>query len=177
MSSSPNQILFNTLCLCLLCRRFPTHSKHSSPSQTAALWLLSSYSRDDLWFDDVDPDVIEETMGAEAAEIMRRKQGVRSKSKEQETSLVKESAFSGWVTAPLENIPVRKTESWCCIWCGSLVGINAKTNHQKQINEKLWRRFTKLILYTCCYSLLWFHMWICLLYDIIIVGNSSGIIL
>ncbi|PWA21895.1 hypothetical protein CCH79_00015573, partial [Gambusia affinis] len=52
-------------------------------------------TEDDLWFDDVDPDVIEETMGAEAAEIMRRKQGVRSKSKEPETSLVKESAFSG----------------------------------------------------------------------------------
>ncbi|XP_005810902.1 RNA exonuclease 4 isoform X1 [Xiphophorus maculatus] len=52
-------------------------------------------TEDDLWFDDVDPDVIEETMGAEAAEIMRRKQGVRSKSREPETSLVKESAFSG----------------------------------------------------------------------------------
>ncbi|KAM4526144.1 RNA exonuclease 4 [Fundulus diaphanus] len=47
----------------------------------------------DLWFDDVDPDDIEETMGAEAAEIMRKKHGIRSK--DTESSLVKEKAFDG----------------------------------------------------------------------------------
>ncbi|KAM4715489.1 RNA exonuclease 4 [Anableps anableps] len=52
-------------------------------------------TEEDLWFDDVDPDVIEETMGAEAAEIMRKKQGIPSKSKDPESSLVKESAFGG----------------------------------------------------------------------------------
>uniref|UniRef100_A0A3Q2Q6L3 RNA exonuclease 4 n=1 Tax=Fundulus heteroclitus TaxID=8078 RepID=A0A3Q2Q6L3_FUNHE len=47
----------------------------------------------DFWFDDVDPDDIEETMGAEAAEIMRKKHGIRSK--DTESSLVKEKAFDG----------------------------------------------------------------------------------
>ncbi|RVE59553.1 hypothetical protein OJAV_G00190030 [Oryzias javanicus] len=51
-------------------------------------------TEEDLWFDDVDPDDIEETMGAEAAEIMRRKQGVKT-SKEAESVLVKERAFDG----------------------------------------------------------------------------------
>ncbi|XP_008281526.1 RNA exonuclease 4 [Stegastes partitus] len=51
-------------------------------------------TEDDLWFDDVDPDDIEATVGAEAAEIMRKKQGVR-KAKEAENVLVKEKAFEG----------------------------------------------------------------------------------
>ena len=51
------------------------------------------FCREDLWFDDVDPDDIEETMGAEAAEIMRKKQGI--KNKETENALVKEKAFEG----------------------------------------------------------------------------------
>ena len=32
-------------------------------------------SRPDLWFDDVDPDDVEATVGAEAANIMRRRMG------------------------------------------------------------------------------------------------------
>ncbi|AWP17604.1 RNA exonuclease 4 isoform 2 [Scophthalmus maximus] len=52
----------------------------------------------DLWFDDVDPDDIEATVGAEAAEIMRRKQGVQ-KSKDPESALVKEKAFEGLTRA------------------------------------------------------------------------------
>ena len=44
----------------------------------------------------MDPDDIEATVGAEAAEIMRRKQGVK-KHKDTESALVKEKAFEGWV--------------------------------------------------------------------------------
>ncbi|KAM9816963.1 RNA exonuclease 4 [Neosynchiropus ocellatus] len=46
----------------------------------------------DLWFDDVDPDDIEATLGPEAAEIMRKKQGI---SKKEVDKLVKERAFEG----------------------------------------------------------------------------------
>ena len=48
----------------------------------------------DLWFDDVDPDDIEATVGAEAAEIMRKKQGIQ-KNQDPESALVKEKAFEG----------------------------------------------------------------------------------
>uniref|UniRef100_A0A3Q2D2C4 RNA exonuclease 4 n=1 Tax=Cyprinodon variegatus TaxID=28743 RepID=A0A3Q2D2C4_CYPVA len=51
--------------------------------------------KEDLWFDDVDPDDIEETMGAEAAEIMRKKQGIHSRSKETDNALVKDKSFDG----------------------------------------------------------------------------------
>ena len=56
--------------------------------------LVLCCCRDDLWFDDVDPDDIEETMGAEAAEIMRKKQGVQKKTNT-DSALVKEKAFDG----------------------------------------------------------------------------------
>lgn len=53
-------------------------------------------SRVDLWFDDVDPDDIEATVGTEAADIMRKKQGLqKSASQEAESALVKEKAFKG----------------------------------------------------------------------------------
>ncbi|XP_015255519.1 PREDICTED: RNA exonuclease 4 [Cyprinodon variegatus] len=52
-------------------------------------------TEEDLWFDDVDPDDIEETMGAEAAEIMRKKQGIHSRSKETDNALVKDKSFDG----------------------------------------------------------------------------------
>ncbi|XP_017273774.1 RNA exonuclease 4 [Kryptolebias marmoratus] len=55
-------------------------------------------TEEDLWFDDVDPDDVEETLGAEAAEIMRRKQGILS-SKDTESTLVKEKAFEGLTKA------------------------------------------------------------------------------
>uniref|UniRef100_A0A1A7XHM2 RNA exonuclease 4 n=1 Tax=Iconisemion striatum TaxID=60296 RepID=A0A1A7XHM2_9TELE len=51
-------------------------------------------TEDDLWFDDVDPDDVEETMGAEAAEILRRKQGIHQ-SKDTKSMLVKEMSFGG----------------------------------------------------------------------------------
>lgn len=59
------------------------------------LTLLRSSHRDDLWFDDVDPDDIELAIGAEAAEIMRKKQGTQRKDKATENTLVKENAFEG----------------------------------------------------------------------------------
>ncbi|KAM6964057.1 RNA exonuclease 4 [Tautogolabrus adspersus] len=55
-------------------------------------------TEDDLWFDDVDPDDIEATVGAEAAEIMRRKQGIQ-KSRDTDSALVKEKAFEGLTRA------------------------------------------------------------------------------
>ncbi|XP_054455022.1 RNA exonuclease 4 [Anoplopoma fimbria] len=53
---------------------------------------------EDIWFDDVDPDDIEATVGAEAAEIMRRKQGTQQH-KDTESALVKERAFEGLTRA------------------------------------------------------------------------------
>lgn len=53
------------------------------------------FCRDDLWFDDVDPDDIEAAIGAEAAEMMRKKQGIKKDDKNPETALVKEKAFDG----------------------------------------------------------------------------------
>lgn len=55
-------------------------------------------TEEDIWFDDVDPDDIEATVGAEAAEIMRKKQGIL-KSKDVESILVKEKAFEGLTKA------------------------------------------------------------------------------
>lgn len=55
-------------------------------------------TEEDLWFDDVDPDDIEATVGAEAADIMRKKQGVQ-KSRDTESALVKEKAFDGLTRA------------------------------------------------------------------------------
>ncbi|KAM9336462.1 RNA exonuclease 4 [Symphorus nematophorus] len=55
-------------------------------------------TEEDLWFDDVDPDDIEATVGAEAAEIMRKKQGIQ-KNKNTESALVKEKAFEGLTRA------------------------------------------------------------------------------
>ncbi|XP_077407729.1 RNA exonuclease 4 [Vanacampus margaritifer] len=57
----------------------------------------SKPTEDDFWFDDVDPDDIEATVGPEAAEIMRRRNGVRIK--ETESALVKEKAFEGLTRA------------------------------------------------------------------------------
>lgn len=55
-------------------------------------------TEEDLWFDDVDPDDIEATVGAEAAEIMRKKQGIQN-NKDTESALVKEKAFEGLTRA------------------------------------------------------------------------------
>lgn len=55
-------------------------------------------TEEDIWFDDVDPDDIEATVGPEAAEIMRRKQGIW-KNEDPESVLVKERAFEGLTRA------------------------------------------------------------------------------
>lgn len=52
----------------------------------------------DIWFDDVDPDDLEATVGAEAAEIMRKKMGIQQ-SKDVESALVKERGFEGLTKA------------------------------------------------------------------------------
>ncbi|XP_029978337.1 RNA exonuclease 4 [Sphaeramia orbicularis] len=55
-------------------------------------------TEEDIWFDDVDPDDIEATVGTEAAEIMRKKQGIK-KNNDVESVLVKERAFAGLTRA------------------------------------------------------------------------------
>nr|XP_061807667.1 RNA exonuclease 4-like [Nerophis lumbriciformis] len=57
----------------------------------------SKPTEEDIWFDDVDPDDIEATVGAEAADIMRKKQGIQKK--DAESALVKEHAFEGLTRA------------------------------------------------------------------------------
>lgn len=54
--------------------------------------LLSS-----IWFDDVDPDDIEATLGPEAAKVARRNLGMKDNQPKQSTeqTLVKEKAFEG----------------------------------------------------------------------------------
>ncbi|KAM3859890.1 RNA exonuclease 4 [Diretmus argenteus] len=57
-------------------------------------------TEEDLWFDDVDPDDIEATVGTEAADIMRKRQGIKqSTSQDTESALVKEKAFEGLTRA------------------------------------------------------------------------------
>ncbi|CAN9509095.1 unnamed protein product [Ophioblennius macclurei] len=68
--------------------RLPAKKKKSEPETT------TKPTEDDFWFDDVDPDDVEATMGSEAAEIMRKKHGLQ-KSKDAESVLVKERAFEG----------------------------------------------------------------------------------
>ncbi|XP_007234036.3 RNA exonuclease 4 [Astyanax mexicanus] len=54
----------------------------------------------DLWFDDVDPNDIEATLGAEAAEIMRKRNGsLKNNVESTESVLVKERAFEGLTSA------------------------------------------------------------------------------
>ncbi|KAJ8404451.1 hypothetical protein AAFF_G00337180 [Aldrovandia affinis] len=57
-------------------------------------------TEEDMWFDDVDPDDIEATVGTEAADIIRRRQGTKT-SDQQSTdgALVKEHAFEGLTKA------------------------------------------------------------------------------
>ncbi|XP_061666447.1 RNA exonuclease 4 [Syngnathoides biaculeatus] len=53
----------------------------------------SKPTEQDIWFDDVDPDDIEVTVGPEAAEIVRKRQGVHKE--DTQSMLVKEKAFQG----------------------------------------------------------------------------------
>uniref|UniRef100_A0A8C7LMU0 RNA exonuclease 4 n=1 Tax=Oncorhynchus mykiss TaxID=8022 RepID=A0A8C7LMU0_ONCMY len=54
----------------------------------------------DMWFDDVDPDDIEATVGTEAADIMRKIQGTqKTDAQTTESALVKDRAFEGLTKA------------------------------------------------------------------------------
>ncbi|XP_013983421.1 REX4, RNA exonuclease 4 homolog isoform X2 [Salmo salar] len=54
----------------------------------------------DMWFDDVDPDDIEATVGTEAADIMRKMQGTRkTDAQTTEKALVKDRGFEGLTKA------------------------------------------------------------------------------
>ena len=49
-----------------------------------------------MWFDGVDPDDIEATVGTEAADIMRKMQGIRkTDAQTTEKALVKDRGFEG----------------------------------------------------------------------------------
>uniref|UniRef100_A0A3P9C2Z4 RNA exonuclease 4 n=1 Tax=Maylandia zebra TaxID=106582 RepID=A0A3P9C2Z4_9CICH len=98
-SLSSMHVLSHTLVFVCLCLILPTGFSLLFYS----LQLLKA-SQEDLWFDDVDPDDIEATMGAEAAEIMRKKQGKAkgtdgASANDTEKSLVKENAFEGLTKA------------------------------------------------------------------------------
>ncbi|KAJ8286888.1 hypothetical protein GJAV_G00044530 [Gymnothorax javanicus] len=56
-------------------------------------------TEDDIWFDDVDPDDIEATVGTEAADIIRRRQGNKADQQSTDAELVKEHAFEGLTKA------------------------------------------------------------------------------
>ncbi|CAG5907505.1 unnamed protein product [Menidia menidia] len=75
-----------------------SNHEHAAKKKKSPVVEEKKLTEDDLWFDDVDPDDIEETMGAEAADIMRRKQGIQ-KNTHTETSLVKKNAFEGLTRA------------------------------------------------------------------------------
>ncbi|KAK2872348.1 hypothetical protein Q8A67_022245 [Cirrhinus molitorella] len=54
----------------------------------------------DIWFDDVDPDDIEATLGPEAADVVRKRSGILKSSAEMtDKMLVKEHAFEGLTRA------------------------------------------------------------------------------
>uniref|UniRef100_A0A8C9S2G5 RNA exonuclease 4 n=1 Tax=Scleropages formosus TaxID=113540 RepID=A0A8C9S2G5_SCLFO len=57
-------------------------------------------TEEDIWFDDVDPDDIEATVGAEAADIVRKRQGIKKPDAEAtERALVRSGAFDGLTKA------------------------------------------------------------------------------
>ncbi|KAL2099600.1 hypothetical protein ACEWY4_003994 [Coilia grayii] len=57
-------------------------------------------TEEDLWFDDVDPDDIETAVGQEAADIVRRRTGVKNTDAQStERALVKERCFEGLTRA------------------------------------------------------------------------------
>ncbi|ERE71379.1 RNA exonuclease 4 isoform X1 [Cricetulus griseus] len=71
--------------------------KHKWKAKEVAVVLnQSSPTEEDIWFDDVDPDDIEAAIGPEAAMLVRKRLGQKSKST---ISLVKEQAFGGLTKA------------------------------------------------------------------------------
>ncbi|XP_028287573.1 RNA exonuclease 4 [Parambassis ranga] len=74
-----------------------SHSEQAAKKMKAVVEETKP-KEEDIWFDDVDPDDVEAAVGAEAAEIMRKKQGVQ-KPRDVESALVKEKAFEGLTRA------------------------------------------------------------------------------
>uniref|UniRef100_A0AAV2LFH7 RNA exonuclease 4 n=1 Tax=Knipowitschia caucasica TaxID=637954 RepID=A0AAV2LFH7_KNICA len=70
-----------------------TQGKHQEAKKQKAEVSVNKME-EDIWFDDVDPDDMEATVGAEAAEIMRKRMGIHQ-SRDVESALVKEKAFEG----------------------------------------------------------------------------------
>lgn len=64
---------------------------HFCSSHPIYLAVLSLSHREDIWFDDVDPDDIEAAIGPEAAMLVRKRLGQSQST----ISLVKEQAFGG----------------------------------------------------------------------------------
>lgn len=64
--------------------------------EAAVVLNQSSPTEEDIWFDDVDPDDIEAAIGPEAAMLVRKRLGQKSK---RALSLEKEQAFSGLTKA------------------------------------------------------------------------------
>ncbi|KAL0965248.1 hypothetical protein UPYG_G00278750 [Umbra pygmaea] len=61
---------------------------------------IKETTESDMWFDDVDPDDIEATVGTHAADIMRKIQGVKkSDTQTTEKALVRDNAFEGLTKA------------------------------------------------------------------------------
>lgn len=81
-------------------RKMDSRKSNSGPAAKAKKSVIEvrKPTEEDLWFDDVDPDDIEAAVGAEAAEIMRKKQGIQT-TKDTESTLVKEKAFEGLTKA------------------------------------------------------------------------------
>lgn len=68
-------------------------SEHKAKKQKSEEVSEKKTTEEDLWFDDVDPDDIEATVGSEDANIMRKKQGIKVTSpQDTEKALVKEGA-------------------------------------------------------------------------------------
>lgn len=58
--------------------------------------ILCFFNRPDIWFDDVDLDDIEAALGSEAADVVRKRNGIlKSDPDSTEKALVKEHAFEG----------------------------------------------------------------------------------
>ncbi|KAM8934325.1 RNA exonuclease 4 [Pelodytes ibericus] len=74
----------------------PLKKKKTDGKQKAEEGNPSEAPKFDLWFDDVDPDDIEATLGPEAGQIARKMQGLPEKTSETvEVVLVKQRAFEG----------------------------------------------------------------------------------
>jgi hypothetical protein len=68
-----------------------SRSIHLCPGSFHSQAFSSLSHREDIWFDDVDPDDIEDAIGPEAAMLVRKRLGQKKRT----ISLEKEQAFGG----------------------------------------------------------------------------------